>query len=163
MTISIGDQIPDASLGKIREFGPETVLLSSYTKGKRVALFGLPGAFTATCTASHVPGFIQNMESYRNKGIDHVICLSVNDVFVMKAWDESLGASDAGIEMLSDVSAEFTKAAGLSFSVPALGFTDRCLRFSAYVVDNEIFAFNSETERGVCDLTSGESLLEQIV
>jgi cytochrome c peroxidase len=162
MTISVGDQLPDANLGKIGEAGPEMVSLSERTKDKNIVIFGLPGAFTRTCSAAHLPSFMRTTNAFKAKGVDHVICLSVNDPFVMKAWDDAAGASAAGVEMLADGSAEFTKAAGLDFTVPALGFINRCKRFSAYVENGEIKVLNFETATGTCNITAGETLLEQI-
>jgi len=162
MTISVGEFLPDAALSIIGDAGPELASLSDYTNDKKVVLFGLPGAFTRTCSAAHLPSFIRTAEAFRAKGIDHVICLSVNDPYVMKAWGEESGATDAGIEMLADQSAEFTKAVGLDFTVPAVGFYDRCKRFSAYVVNGEVKVLNLETKAGTCDFTAGETLLEQV-
>ncbi len=162
MTISVGDKLPDATLGFIGETGPETVSLSSLSAGQSLVIFGLPGAFTRTCSATHLPSFIRSSEAFRTKGVDHIVCLSVNDPFVMKAWDEATGASIAGIKMLADGDSTFTRAAGLEFSAPALGFINRCKRFSAHVEDGRIKVLNFETQAGVCDLTAGETLLAQI-
>ena len=160
--IKVGDKLPDATLMRIGENGPEQVSLASLRDGKKLVVFGLPGAFTRTCSALHLPGFIRNAEAFRAKGVDHIVCISVNDPFVMKAWDDAMGAAEAGVELLADGASEFTKAAGLAFSLPELGFIDRCLRFSAYVDDGRISALNLETQSGVCDLTAAETLLGQI-
>jgi len=162
MTISVGDRLPEATLTRFGSKGPEAVKVSELTTGKKVALFGLPGAFTRTCSAAHLPSFIRTAEQFRAKGIDHVVCISVNDPFVMKAWDDAQGASAAGVELLADGVAELTKAMGLAFSAPAIGFVDRCKRFSAYVEDGVVKSLNYETAAGVCDLTAGETLLNQI-
>ncbi len=162
MAISVGDRFPDASFCYLNDDGLETVTLESLSKGRKLVLFGLPGAFTRTCSATHLPSFIRTAAQFRQKGVDHIVCVSVNDPFVMKAWAVSSGATDAGIMMLADADASFTKAAGLEFSTPQLGFIDRCKRFSAYVEDGEIRVLNFETQAGVCDISSGETLLEQI-
>ncbi len=162
MTLSTGDQLPDATLSRIGDAGPEQVSISGLARGKRLVLFGLPGAFTRTCSATHLPSFIRTAAAFRAKGIDHVVCISVNDPFVMKAWDEAMGASGAGIDMLADADAGFTKAAGFDFTIPALGFIDRCKRFSAYAEDGVVKVLNFETEAGVCNLTAGETLLARI-
>lgn len=162
MTISEGAQLPDANLSRVGDAGPEFIQLSSLSKDKRIVLFGLPGAFTRTCSAAHLPSFIRTAKAFRAKGVDHIICLSVNDPFVMAAWAKDLETDAVGIEMWADGASEFTKAAGLDFSAPQVGFVDRCKRFSAYVVDNKVIQLNLETKSGVCDFTAGETLLDQI-
>jgi peroxiredoxin len=160
--ITVGDTLPEATLTRVGEKGPEPVKVSDLTTGKKLAVFGLPGAFTRTCSAAHLPSFIRTAEQFRAKGVDHIVCVSVNDPFVMKAWDDQHGAAAAGVELLADGMAELTKAMGLEFSAPAIGFVDRCKRFSAYVEDGVVKSLNLETEAGACDLTAGETLLEQI-
>lgn len=162
MTIEVGSNLPEASLSRVGEKGPEVVSLSSLTKGKKTVIFGLPGAFTRTCSATHLPSFIRTADAFRAKGVDHIICISVNDLFVMKAWDINAGASAAGVELLADQDASLTKALGLNFSTPQIGFFDRCKRFSAYVEDNKVKVLHFETKAGVCDLTAGETLLAEI-
>jgi len=162
MTISVGDRLPQVDFSKFDENGVETVSLESLSKGKKLVLFGLPGAYTRTCSATHLPSFIRTQAQFREKGVDNIVCVSVNDPFVMNAWAVSSGALDAGIIMLADADASFTKAAGLAFSNVPLGFIDRCKRFAAYVVDGEIKVMNLEEQPGVCDTSSGETLLEQI-
>ena len=149
-------------MSRVGEAGVEFVPLADLTKGKKVALFGLPGAFTRTCSAAHLPSFIRTADQLRAKGVDHILCISVNDPFVMRAWDKDQGASDAGVELLADGDASLTKAMGLAFSAPNVGFIDRCLRFSAYVEDGVVKSLNLETERGVCNFTAGETMLEQL-
>lgn len=160
--IAVGAKIPDATLSRMGAKGPEGVALSSFTKGKKVALFGLPGAFTGTCSTQHLPSFMRNAEALKAKGVDHIICVSVNDPFVMKAWDDAHGAAAAGLEMLADPASSFTKGMGLEFSVPPIGFVDRSKRYSAYIVDGEVKSLNIDEEAGVCNMSAGETLLEQI-
>jgi len=105
---------------------------------------------------------MRTADKFRAKGVDHVVCLSVNDIFVMKAWADATGAEKAGIEMLCDGTAEFTKAAGMDFTAPPVGLVDRCKRFSAYVVDGKVEILNVEADNGVCEISAGETLLEQI-
>lgn len=162
MTLSTGDHLPDATLSRIGEGGPEQVTIRELSGGKKLVLFGLPGAFTRTCSAAHLPSFIRTAQVFRDKGVDHVVCISVNDPFVMKAWDDAMGASIAGIDMLADGDSSFTKAAGFEFTMPAFGFIDRCKRFSAYAEDGVVKVLNFETKAGTCDLTAGETLLSQI-
>jgi len=162
MTIATGDRMPEGTLVRMTGDGPETVQLADLHAGKKLVLFGLPGAFTRTCSAAHLPGFIRNAEAFRAKGVDHIVCMSVNDPFVMQAWDDAQGAAAAGVELFTDGDSSVTKALGLAFSAPALGFIDRCKRFSAYIEDGTVKVLNFETESGTCDLTAAETLLAQI-
>jgi len=161
MTIAVGTKLPEASLGRVGEKGPEAVTLSELSKDKKLVIFGLPGAFTRTCSKTHLPSFIRTADAFRAKGVDHIVCFSVNDVFVMKAWDEASGAAAAGIELYADGDASLTKALGLDFSAPAIGFVDRCKRFSAYVENGEVKVLHFETQAGVCDFTAWETLLAE--
>lgn len=162
MTISTGDTLPDATLLRIGDAGPEGVNLSEKLKGRRVVIFGLPGAFTGTCTTAHVPSFMRTRDQFVAKGVDEVICISVNDPWVMKAWGEATGAEDAGITMLGDAESTFTKAIGMNFSAGAAGFVDRSMRYSLYAQDGVVKIFNPEPGRGVCEISAGETLLDQI-
>lgn len=160
--ISIGDRLPEADLLVIGPQGPEAVRLSDYTKGKRVVLFGLPGAFTATCTAAHVPSFIRTADQFRAKGIDHIICFAVNDPHVMRAWGEATGGTEAGIVFLADADGSLTKALGLDFDAPAAGFFGRTRRHAMIATDGVVDVLHVEQARGVCELTAGENLLRDI-
>ena len=112
MTIKVGDQLPDVKLMKATENGPEAVQTSDYFKGKRVALFSVPGAFTLTCSAKHLPGFVEKAAEIKAKGIDEIACTAVNDAFVMGAWGKAQNA-DGKVQMLADGNGEFTKKLGL--------------------------------------------------
>ena len=127
-----------------------------------MVIFGLPGAYTGTCTTAHVPSFIRTREKLAAKGVDEVICLSVNDAFVMKAWGDSTGAAAAGITMLGDVDAGFTKAIGMNFSVPAIGFFDRSKRYALYAEDGVVKVLHAEENAGQCDISGGEAMLAAI-
>jgi glutaredoxin/glutathione-dependent peroxiredoxin len=162
MTFAVGDRLPDVPLLRIGKDGPESVALGDRLKGRKVALFGLPGAYTSTCTMAHVPSFIRTKAGFDDKGVDEIICIAVNDPFVMKAWGEATGATAAGITMLADGASEFTRAVGMEFSVPGLGFYDRCQRFALYAEDGVIKVLNIETARGSCDISGGEALLAAI-
>lgn len=162
MAISVGDKLPETTFLIFGENGPEAVELAPKLKGRKVVIFGLPGAFTRTCDATHLPSFIRTRAGFAEKGVDEVICVSVNDPFVMAAWGESSGATEAGITMLGDPSAEFTKAIGLDFSVPAIGLLDRCQRFALMAEDGVVKVLNLEEEGGACKLTVGEELLGKI-
>jgi peroxiredoxin len=162
MTISIGDTLPKATLSKMGAEGPETVELSSLIDGRKVVLFGLPGAFTGTCDGAHLPSFMRTADGFKAKGVEEIICIAVNDPFVMERWDEASGAGEAGITMLADPQSELTKALGLEFDVPFLGFFDRCQRFALLAENGEVKVLNLEEEAGVCSLTTGEELLEKL-
>ena len=162
MTISIGDSLPDATLLRMGDAGPEGVALSSLTKGRKVVIFALPGAYTGVCTTSHVPSFMRVREKLGAKGVDEVICLSVNDPFVMKAWGESTGATAGGITFLADADSSFTKAIGQEFSVPHLGFTDRSKRFALYAEDGVVKVLNQGQETSACEISGGEAMLDAI-
>ena len=161
MTIAVGQRLPDATLLRMGENGAETVQLSERLKGRKVVIFGLPGAFTGTCSTAHVPSFIRTAKKFAEKGVDEIICVAVNDPFVMKAWGESTGATAAGITMLGDADAAFTRAAGMAFDVPNLGFYARSKRFSVLVEDGVVTRFNPETGTG-CEISAGEHLLAQL-
>ncbi len=162
MTIAPGATLPDATLLRIGADGPETVALSSLTKGRKVVIFGLPGAYTGTCTTAHVPSFIRTSEKFRAKGVDEIICVAVNDPFVMKAWSDSTRAADGGVTMLGDPGSEFTKAVGMDFTAPPVGFYDRSKRYSMYVEDGAVKVVNEEDSPGTCEISAGETLLDQI-
>ncbi len=162
MTISEGSALPDANLLMIGEAGPGSVALADKIKGRKVVIFGLPGAYTGTCTSAHVPSFIRTADKFAAKGVDEIICVSVNDPFVMKAWGESTGAAAAGITFLADASAEFTKAIGLAFTAPPVGFYDRSKRYALYAEDGVVKVLHVEESPGVCEASGGESLLAAI-
>ena len=162
MSISVGDKLPDSTLLVMGAEGPEGVDLASKLAGRKVIIFALPGAFTGTCTAAHVPSFMRTKADFDAKGVDEIICISVNDPFVMQAWGESTGATEAGITFLADGEANFTKAVGMNFSAPPVGFVDRSKRYAMYVVDGVVQVLQADDSPGVCDLSGGESMLEAI-
>ncbi len=161
MSIAVGDRLPNATLAAMGEEGPETVDLAEKLKGRKVVIFAVPGAFTGTCTTAHVPSFIRTKDGFAERGVDEIICISVNDPFVMSAWGESTGATDAGIAMLGDPQAEFTKAVGMNFSAPPVGLIDRSKRYAMIVEDGVVTAIGVEASPGDCDVAAGEALLEQ--
>ncbi|MDR5650999.1 peroxiredoxin [Ruixingdingia sedimenti] len=161
MTISVGDRLPEVNLIRMGANGPERVPVSALTKGRKVVIFAVPGAFTPTCHSAHVPSFIRTKAGFDAKGVDEVICVAVNDPFVMKAWGEATGASAAGIAMLSDGSADLAKALGLTFEAPAIGLPLRSARYAMYAVDGVVKVLHVEEGRG-CEISGGEALLEAI-
>ncbi len=162
MAISVGDRLPEATFLRFGEDGPEEVELAPRLKGRKVVMFGLPGAFTRGCSATHLPSFMRTREAFAEKGVDEVICIAVNDPFAMTAWDQHSGATEAGITMLADSASEFTRAIGLEFSAPVVGLYNRCQRFALMAEDGVVKVLNLEEEAGACKLTVGEELLEKI-
>ena len=158
--ISVGDTLPEATLTKMGEAGPEPVLMSAKTKGRKVAIFAVPGAFTPTCHSAHVPSFIRTKDQFAKKGVDEIICVSVNDPFVMATWGQATGATDAGITMLADSDSTFTEALGMRFDAPPAGLIGRSLRYAMLVEDGVVQILNMETNPGTCELSAGEGLLE---
>lgn len=159
MTISTGDQLPDATLIEMGTEGPAPVSMAEKTKGRKVVIFGVPGAYTPTCHSAHVPSFIRTKAQLDEKGVDEIICVSVNDPFVMKAWGEATGATEAGLTMLGDADSSFTKAIGMEFSAPPAGLTDRSKRYAMLVEDGKIVLLQEEESPGTCEVSAGESLL----
>jgi peroxiredoxin len=125
-------------------------------------IFGLPGAFTSTCTSAHMPSFVRTKPDFDAKGVDEIVCVSVNDPFVMAAWGESTGGTEAGITLLADASADFTKAIGLNFTAPPVGFFDRSQRYALYAEDGVVKVLHVEEGPGVCEASGGEAMLAAI-
>ena len=162
MAISIGDRLPGATLLQAGPDGPETVALGDLLDGCRVVIFAVPGAFTPTCHSAHMPSFIRTREEFRSRGIDEIICISVNDPFVLKAWGEATGATDADITLLADPEGAFTRAVGMEFTALPVGLIERSRRYAMIVEDGVVRTFNVEEQRGVCELTAGETLLDAL-
>jgi len=162
MPISTGDKLPDATLVRMGSEGSEEVQIGNLTAGRKVVIFAVPGAFTPTCHSAHVPSFIRTKEQFDAKGVDEVICVSVNDPFVMQAWGEATGASAAGITMLADAQSDFTKALGLDFDAPPAGLIGRSQRYAMLVEDGTIQVLNLEDNPGACETSAGEGLLEKM-
>lgn len=162
MSISTGDKLPQATLMQMGAEGPEAVSLDDKIKGRKVVIFAVPGAYTPTCHSAHVPSFIRTKDALTAKGIDEVICVSVNDPFVMKSWGEATGASDAGITMLGDADASFTKAIGMDFDAPPAGLLSRSKRYAMLVDDGTVSVLQAEENPGVCEVSGGEALLDAI-
>lgn len=163
MTISVGDSLPDATLLRIGENGPESVSMAAKVKGRKVVIFGLPGAFTSTCTSAHLPSFIRTKAEFDAKGVDEIICISVNDPFVMASWGDSTGGTAAGITMLADPASQFTKAIGMNFTAEPVGFYDRSTRYALYAEDGVVRVLNTGDKPGVCDVTAGSALLSAML
>ncbi|BEV00017.1 peroxiredoxin [Novosphingobium olei] len=159
MTISVGDKLPDVKLVKATQEGPEAVQSAEYFAGKRVALFSVPGAFTPTCSAKHLPGFVDKAADLKAKGIDEIACTAVNDPFVMKAWGAASGSAD--VTMLADGNGDFAKAVGLTMDGSGFGLGTRGQRFSMIVNDGVVEQLNVEAP-GDFKVSSAEHMLEQL-
>ncbi|HYC41830.1 MAG TPA: peroxiredoxin [Noviherbaspirillum sp.] len=167
MTIKIGDRLPEGTLSEFIEvesegcsLGPNTFKVSDLTKGKKIAVFGLPGAYTPTCSAKHVPGYIALADKFKAKGVDEIWCVSVNDPFVMGAWGRDQKATGI-VRMMADGSAEYTKALGLEFDLTAKGMGVRMQRFSMLVEDGVVKQLNIE-QPGKFEVSNAETLLGQL-
>ena len=161
MSIKVGDQIPVENLVVMTEKdGPQGFSLREYCKGKKIVLIGLPGAFTPTCHRNHLPGYLDNYDALKSKGVDEIICFSTNDIFVNSAWIQSLGAAEKVI-MLSDSKAEFSKALGTDYSDP-FGTSIKTQRFSMYLVDTVIKELFIEQESGQALLSGALNMIESI-
>jgi len=156
MTIAVGDTIPDVKLMKAGDKGPEPVQAADYFRGKRVALFSVPGAFTPTCSAKHLPGFVEKADELKAKGIDEIACTAVNDAFVLKAWNERDGGDR--VTMLADGNGEFAKALGLEMDGSRFGLGARGQRFSMIVDDGKVEQLNVEAP-GDFRVSSAEHML----
>lgn len=161
MTISVGGTLPETNLVHMGADGPETVSLHAKLKGRKVVLFALPGAFTGPCSTAHIPSFIRTAAAFRAKGVEEIICISVNDPFALKAWGEATGATAAGITHLGDADGSFTKGLGMDFTAPHLGLIGRSNRYALVIEDGVITKANID-EPGVCNISTGESLLAEI-
>ncbi|MGI9368201.1 MAG: peroxiredoxin [Ruegeria sp.] len=160
--ISAGDALPDATLTQVGAEGPEQIRMSDKIKGRKVVVFAVPGAFTPTCHSAHVPSFIRTSSQFADKGVDEIICVSVNDPFVMKAWGEATGAAEAGLTMLADAGSEFTKAIGMDFDAPPAGLIARSKRYAMLVDNGKVAVLNIEESPGACEISAGEGLLDAI-
>ena len=160
MTIEAGDTIPDVALYTYGADGPEGIATGDIFKDKKVVVFGLPGAFTPTCSAKHLPGYIANAEAIKAKGIDSIVCISVNDAFVMGAWGKEQNAGGAGT-LIADGSGEFARATGLELDLTGKGLGVRCQRFSMVVDDGVVESLDID-EGGSFDKTSAEKMLEKL-
>lgn len=160
MTISVGDRLPEASFMTMTADGPTKLTSAEVFEGKTVALFAVPGAFTPTCSAKHLPGFIEKADEIKAKGIDTIACLSVNDVFVMHAWGEQQGAGDK-VLMLADGNGEFAKATGLEMDGSGFGMGTRAQRFSMLIKDGVVAELNIEAP-GEFNVSSADHILGQI-
>jgi peroxiredoxin len=160
MTIKVGDKIPSATLMTMTGDGPQMVRTDDYFAGKKTALFAVPGAFTPTCSARHLPGFKDKASDLAARGVDQIACVSVNDAFVMGAWAEDQGIKDE-VKLLADGNGDFTKALGLELDGSKFGMGPRSQRYSMVVEDGVVTSLNVE-EGGEFRVSSADYLLEQL-
>lgn len=160
MTIAKGDRIPSTTFTTMTENGPEPVGSDAYFAGRTVALFSVPGAFTPTCSARHLPGFVEKAQQLKEKGVDEIACTAVNDVFVMAAWGKSADA-DGKVTMLADGNGDFAKAVGLTMDGSNFGLGTRGQRFSMLVKDGVVTELNVE-QPGDFNVSSADHLLGQL-
>ena len=161
MAISVGDKVPSATLYQKTADGIEAVATDEYFGGKKVVLFAVPGAFTPTCSATHLPGFVANAAALRDKGVDAIACVAVNDAFVMGAWAESQGVGGA-VDMLADGSGELAKAMGMELDLTERGLGVRAQRYAMIVDDGTVTDVQVEASPGEVDLTSAENVLSKL-
>lgn len=160
MTIRAGDKIPSATLMQMKDGSPKPVKTDELFAGKKVVVFALPGAFTPTCSAKHLPGFVQHADEILKKGVDAIACVSVNDVFVMGAWGAQQSAGDK-VMMLADGNGELTAALGLEMDASKYGMGKRSQRFSMLVENGVVKLLNIE-EPGAFEVSSAEHMLKQL-
>ena len=160
MSIKVGDKMPKGQFTRMGANGPEPVTTDDLFNGKKVVLFSVPGAFTPTCSAKHLPGFVENADALKKKGIDTIACMAVNDVFVMKAWGES-GKTGDKVMMLADGNGEYARALGLEMDASKFGMGQRGKRFSV-IVDNGVVKQLNVEGPGEFGVSSAESALKQL-
>lgn len=161
MTISVGDRLPDAKFTVMTGSGPAPKTTSEIFGGKKVALFAVPGAFTPTCHKNHLPGFVENAEAFKGKGIDEIVCTSVNDVFVQSAWANATGAEDK-ITFIADGNGDFAKALGLDLDGSPMNMGIRSKRYAMLVDDGVVKVLNVEEAPGKADQSGAGALLGAI-
>jgi peroxiredoxin len=167
MTIKVGDRLPAGTLQEFYDvekngcaIGPNPVKIEDLTRGKKVVIFGLPGAFTPTCSAKHVPGYLANFDQLKSKGVDEIVCISANDAFVMGAWARDQ-KTEGKVRMLADGSADYCRALGLTLDLNARGMGTRCARFSMLVDDGVVKTLNVEAG-GKFEVSNAETMLTQL-
>jgi glutaredoxin/glutathione-dependent peroxiredoxin len=158
--IKVGDRVPAGTFTLITKDGPHKTSAEDFFKGRKVVLFSVPGAFTPTCDAKHLPGFVEKAADIRGKGVDAIACMAVNDAFVMKAWGKAQN-TDGKVEMIADGNAEYTKALGLEMDASGYGMGIRGQRFSLLVDDGVVKQVNVE-QKGEFKVSSAEHVLTQL-
>ena len=160
MAIFIGERLPDATLFEVGPDGHQLVSLHDKLWGRKVVVFAVAGAFADICNLSHMPGYMRNMEAFAAKGVDEVICLSVNDPLVMKAWGKATGAFSAGVTLLADTNSGFTSGTGMNFDFPDDGMIARSKRYAMVVEDGLVLTLQEEIHAGMCEVSTAPAILE---
>lgn len=158
MTIAVGERLPEATFKIMTPDGPAQVTVEELTKGRKVVLFGVPGAFTPTCDRNHLPGFLTRLDEFKAKGVDEVAVVAVNDMFVMEAWAKSSGGAGK-ITFLADGSAEFTRAVGLDLDASGFGMGVRSKRYSMLIEDGVVKVLNIEEAPGQAEKSGADALI----
>jgi peroxiredoxin len=159
--IQVGEKLPDVTLRRMTEKGPEAVKTSDFFKGRKVVVFAVPGAFTPTCHNDHLPSYAKNAATFKTKGIAEVICVAINDPFVLQAWAKSVPGAEK-ITFLSDGNGEFSKAIGMTFDGSGYGLGTRSLRYAMVVDDGKVKMLDVEEKPGTCSISSGPSILKKL-
>ena len=160
--IKVGDSLPDAGVLLIEQDKHEEIQMSARFIGKTVAIFAMPGAFSSTCALSHMPNIISHMEALKEKGIEEVIVLTVNDIFVSREWAKQSGAFEAGIAIIADPSAAFSKAVKMTFDAPVIGFYNRSIRYALVAEDGVVTKFLLEESRSGITTSGADHLLDKL-
>ena len=159
--IQTGSPLPDATLRTLSPDGPKTVSTKDVFRGRKIVLFGVPGAYTGTCSNIHLPSFVEQADAIRAKGVDEIVCVAVNDPFVLDAWGKAVGTAGR-VTLLSDGNAEFTKKIGMDFDGSGFGLGTRSKRYAMLVDDGTVTALEVEESPGVCKITDGASILKKL-
>ena len=161
MKININDQLPEVEVFRLINGDPKKISISDLLKNKKTILFGLPGAYTSVCSAKHLPGYVNNIDKFKSKGVDQIICISVNDPFVMDAWGKANNVGDK-IIMLADPFLNFTKAIGTEVDKSARGLGIRSNRFTMLIDNMRVVNIQEESETGMCEISAAENFLKII-
>ncbi len=159
MTVKVGDRVPEAKMTIMSAQGPQDITTSEIFSGKKVVVFAVPGAYTPTCSNAHLPGFVAKADKIRAAGVDRIVCLAVNDAFVMDAWGKSQNAED--LMMVADGNGDFTKAMGVELDGTGFGMGTRSVRYSLIAEDGKITVLNLE-KGGAFEVSSAEAILESL-
>ncbi len=161
MSISVGDKLPDATFRRITADGPQEISASEFFAGRKIVVLAVPGAFTPTCSNDHLPTYIEHAHAIKAKGVDEIACIAVNDMFVMDAWSKQSGA-EGRVTLLSDGNGEFATAVGMVLDGSGFGLGNRSLRYSMVVEDGTVTKLHVEENPGVCTVTGGVTILEDL-
>ena len=161
MKLKENENLPSEDIFVLENGEPTKKNITEYTKGKKVIIFGLPGAYTSVCSAKHLPGYVKNIDAFKNKGVDHVICMSVNDPFVMSAWGKEHNVGDK-IIMAGDPFLAFTKSIGADVDKSARGLGIRSNRYTMLVEDGQVIKLQEEEDTGACEISAAENFLDLV-